>query len=183
MIKNLISVCITIIRFSILKIFKGNRFKFCGIQRFSPDTSVEIDSNAQLKLGQRVRAHTGTKIKVREGAIVKIGNNVAFNYNCLIVSRNKIIIGDGCEIGPGVLFYDHDHDVRNYLLEEGKYISNPIIVGKNVWIGANAIILRGSVIGDNSVIGAGTVVKGTVPNNSIIVQENRYRMLRNSARM
>ena len=42
-----------------------------------------------------------------------------------------------------------------------------IIIGNNVWIGANAIILKGARIGDNAVIAAGTVVMGDVPDNSV----------------
>ena len=156
------------IRFALIKGLKGNNFSFHGIQRFSPNTTVEIDKKGKLYLGKRVRAHTGTKIKIRNNAVLEIGNNVAFNYDCVVVSRNKICIGDGCEIGPGVLIYDHDHDVKNYSLQEGKYVSSPTIIGKNVWIGANVIILRGTEIGDNSVIAAGTVVKGKYNNNSLI---------------
>ena len=42
-----------------------------------------------------------------------------------------------------------------------------VVIGNNIWIGANAIILRGAVIGDNAVIAAGTVVMGEVPANSV----------------
>ena len=45
---------------------------------------------------------------------------------------------------------------------------NLIVIGNNVWIGLNAIILKGSVIGDNSVVTAGSVVKGVFPNNALI---------------
>lgn len=43
-----------------------------------------------------------------------------------------------------------------------------IVIGNNVWIGLNAIILKGTIIGDNCVIGANTVVKGEFPANTII---------------
>ena len=182
MIKNIIAVLITMIRFALIKVLKGNNFSFHGIQRFSPNTTLEIDKKGKMYLGKRVRANTGTKFKIRKNAVLEIGNNVAFNYDCVVVSRNKICIGDGCEIGPGVLIYDHDHDVKNYSLQEGKYVSSPTIIGKNVWIGANAIILRGSVVGNNSVIAAGTIVKGIFPENSLILQKREYTVkeIRNS---
>lgn len=176
MLKNIIAVLITICRFVLIKVFRYKNFSFHGIQRFSPDTVIEVEKNAKLSLGRRVRAHSGTKIKVRNNAEVAIGNNVAFNYNCMVVSRNRIIIGDDCEIGPGVLFYDHDHDIKNFSLKENKYLASPIIIGKNVWIGANVIILRGTIIGDNSVIGAGAVIKGEFPDNSVIIQKSNYEI-------
>jgi len=45
----------------------------------------------------------------------------------------------------------------------------PINIGINVWIGLNAIVLKGRTIGNNSVISAGSVVKGYFPENSLII--------------
>lgn len=47
----------------------------------------------------------------------------------------------------------------------------PVEIGNNVWIAANAIILRGTKIGDNVVISAGSIVKGVVPSNTVFVQK------------
>lgn len=173
MIKNLISVIFTEVKFLILKIMYRKRFSYMGIQRFSPETEISISGNGKLVLGSKVRAHTGTRIKVRDNAEVVVGNDVAFNYNCLIVSHEKIEIGDGCEIGPGVLFYDHDHDFHGKSIKEKNYKTSPITIGKNCWIGANAIILRGVTLGDNSVVAAGMVVRngGVYPHKSLLYSD------------
>jgi len=42
-----------------------------------------------------------------------------------------------------------------------------VIIGRNVWIGTNTIVLKGFHIGDNSIIGAGSVVNGHIPANVI----------------
>ena len=42
------------------------------------------------------------------------------------------------------------------------------MLGENVWVGLNAIILKDTVIGNNSVIAAGSVVKGKFPDNALI---------------
>lgn len=69
------------------------------------------------------------------------------------------------------MIYDHDYDYKKeYGFENGKHISEPIIIGKNCWIGAGAIILKGSQIGNNCVVGAGSVVKGKYEDDSIIIQ-------------
>ena len=142
MLKNIISVIYSIIKMSLIKLFHMECFRFHLITRFSPNTTIEIGHKAKLILGNKVRAHTGTRLRVRDNAIISIGNDVAFNYNCLLTAKEKIIIGDGCEIGPGVIFYDHDHNVKGHSIKENLFISEPIIIGKNVWIGANVIILR-----------------------------------------
>ena len=46
-----------------------------------------------------------------------------------------------------------------------------VIIGKNVWIGSNVVILRDTVIGDNVVVAAGSVVKGNVPSNTLFVNK------------
>ena len=58
-----------------------------------------------------------------------------------------------------------------------KFKTAPVVIGNNVWIGANAIILRGTTIGDNSVIAAGSVVKGNVPSNTLLVQKKEDTLI------
>jgi len=171
-INNLISVAYSLVKFFIIKILNPNGFRFFPIQRFSPNVVTEFNRNSKVNLGKMVRVHSGTKIKVRKGASLTIGANAKINYNCVIVCHNSVHIGEGTEFGPSVYLYDHDHDFR-IGLKENKYISSPIVIGKNCWIGANTVILRGTTIGDNCVIGAGSVVKGDFPANTVIVQKRQ----------
>lgn len=114
----------------------------------------------------------GAKIRVRKDAVLKIGKNVSLNCNNMIVCREEIIIGDDVQLSPNVLIYDHDHDYSVVGgVKTGEYKTSPIKIGNNVWIGANAVILKGTTIGDNCVIGAGSILKGTYPQNSVIVQK------------
>ena len=46
--------------------------------------------------------------------------------------------------------------------------TKPISIGKNCFIGCNALILKGTVLGDNCVVGAGAVVSGKFEPNSVI---------------
>ena len=47
-------------------------------------------------------------------------------------------------------------------------ITKPIVIGNNVFIGVNCIILPGTKVGNRCIIGAGAVVKGDFPDNSVI---------------
>ncbi len=49
----------------------------------------------------------------------------------------------------------------------GLETAKPIVIGNNVWIGAGAVILAGTVIREDSIIGAGSVVKGEIPTNVV----------------
>lgn len=91
--------------------------------------------------------------------------------------HDRVIIGSGTEIGPGVMIFDHDHDVKEYSLKQNHYITDEIVIGENVWIGANVTILRGSHIGDNSIVGAGAVLKGNYPENCLIIQKRETKQV------
>ena len=56
-------------------------------------------------------------------------------------------------------------------------LTGEVIIGKNVWIGANTVILRNTRIGDNAVIAAGSIVKGEVPANSVFVDKREHNLI------
>ncbi len=77
--------------------------------------------------------------------------------------------GSGCKFGNNLVIVDHDHNFR----KEGdkEFISSPVVIGDDCWVGANVTILRGTTLGKNCVIGAGSVVKGQVPAGSKVIQK------------
>ena len=169
--KNTICVLFSFMRLSIKKIILGKRLTFRAIERISPNVELEFSRLSNVVLGNKIRVHSGTKIKVRPNAFLEIKDGTKFNSNCIIACRSKIIIGEETEFGPSVYVYDHDH-IHNY--ETGKnlgYNSSSIVIGKNCWIGANTIILKGTHIGDNSVVAAGSVLTGCYPSRSLIYQK------------
>jgi acetyltransferase-like isoleucine patch superfamily enzyme len=103
-----------------------------------------------------------------KNATCKIGSNSRIN-GAYIHAKKEVVIGKNCVIASGVNIIDSDGHVlysgdRTTGVDEPK----PITIGDNVWIGLNAIILKGSIIGKNSVVSAGSVVKGEFPENSLI---------------
>lgn len=52
-------------------------------------------------------------------------------------------------------------------LLQSKDLARGVIVGNNVWVGSNVVLLKGCEIGDNSVIAAGAVVDRKTPSYSI----------------
>jgi acetyltransferase-like isoleucine patch superfamily enzyme len=60
--------------------------------------------------------------------------------------------------GPFVTIHDHDHVYKNTeLMKTSGYVTKPIVIEDNVWIGGNVVILKGVTIGSGSVIAAGTI--------------------------
>lgn len=113
-----------------------------------------------------------------ESRIIEVGNiQIKGNLlnsrliRSLISSRlyiqaiNKIIIDSSVLIGPDVKIISANHKFNN--LEEWND-SDPINIGKNVWIGANSVILPGVSIGSESIVAAGSIVTKSFENNSLI---------------
>jgi acetyltransferase-like isoleucine patch superfamily enzyme len=178
---NLFSVFFSFFKFFLIKVFKGHRFKFSIIERFSPNTHVNfLGKNSSIILGKKVRAHTGVRLKaIGKGSII-IGSNTSINYGCLFFAMEEIKIGDGVEFGPNVLIYDHDHDFRGIGgLKAKKYVCERVEIGANCWIGANCIILKGTILGDNCVVGAGSVIKGNFKDDSLIYQKRTTTVINN----
>ena len=99
---------------------------------------------------------------------VYIGNNCRIN-GAYIHAQDSITIGDNCVIASGVNIIDSNgHETYSSNRTIGRDNPKEISIGNNVWIGINAIVLKGTRIGDNSIISAGSVVKGDFPANCII---------------
>lgn len=103
------------------------------------------------------------------GFNISLGDGVFMNFNCVVLDVCAVTIGDLTQIGPGVqiLTADHPRDAaeRRAMLENGR----PITIGRNVWIGAAALIMPGVVVGDDAIIGAGAVVTRHVPAGATVV--------------
>ncbi len=99
------------------------------------------------------------------GKNIKIGKDVFVNSGCCFQDQGGVTLGDGCLVGHNVVFATLDHD--KCPSRRGDMTAAPIVVGKNVWIGAHATILKGVTIGDGAIVAAGAVVTRDVPPNTI----------------
>lgn len=82
----------------------------------------------------------------------------------------EIHVGESVHIGSGTLIaWDCCVMDRDYHCIDGiKEHTAPINIGENVWIGCNAIILKGVTIGDGAVVGAGAVVTHDIPAHTMV---------------
>ena len=97
------------------------------------------------------------------GFNIRLGAGVFLNFNCVILDVVEVTIGDRTLIGPGVQILAADHPRDPARRVSGLEFGRPVRIGRNVWVGAGAIILPGVSIGDDAVIGAGSVVTHDVP--------------------
>lgn len=171
-IKYALCIIYNLIRLPLKSILCFGKVEFGKIQLIRPGVKMTVDGvNSRLTVN-KANILSNTVLHV-DGGNLHIGKNVFINRNCNIVAQKYIMIDDGCTIGPNVCIYDHDHAFGSKKNENDPFKRGDIIIGKRVWIGANVIILHGTTIGDDCIIGAGTIIKGDVPSNKMVVQDKR----------
>ena len=158
-----------------LRKFKCSSFATDGIQLFGWNTKISVQRSSNVHFGRKVNSDGRLTIFVGENAKLTIGDSVYFNEGCMLSSHESITIGDHCLFGPNVMVIDNDHEYSRDGVSTN-VVSAPITIGNNCWIGANAVILRGTTIGDNCVIGAGCIVKGNIPDSSKVTQDRKLNI-------
>ena len=106
-------------------------------------------------------------VVIRHPECVVIGNSVSIAEFVHIWGAGGVVIGDDTLIASHCVITSQTHTIGSKLFRETLEIK-PVTIGKNVWIGASAIILPGITIGDGSVIGAGSVITKNVPEGSVV---------------
>jgi acetyltransferase-like isoleucine patch superfamily enzyme len=99
------------------------------------------------------------------GRFIKLGKNVFINHLCSFLDLGGITIEDEVMIGPRVSINSENHPAD--IPTRKTLIPAKVVIKRNAWVGAGAIILPGVTIGENAVIAAGAVVTKDVPANTI----------------
>jgi acetyltransferase-like isoleucine patch superfamily enzyme len=134
-----------------------------------------LGSGADIRVGPRAKVRFGRHIRFsrdftgRFHGRLSIGDNVFFNRGCYLVARYSVEIGDNSLFGEMVSIHDENHIASTgpEPIASRGFLESPIMIGRNVWVGAKATILQGVTIGDNAVIAAHAVVTRDVPPNCI----------------
>ncbi|CAG9613766.1 Bifunctional protein GlmU [Bacillus rhizoplanae] len=142
----------------------------CSIFSLQANSRIEIfNKKAKVNIGKFVFIRKNASFRIDSNGVLNIEEKVFINDNCNINCVNKVSIGRNTKIAPNVCINDHDHNYKN---PAGNHlVKGEVIIGENVWIGSNVVILRDTVIGDNVVVAAGSVVKGHIPSNTLFVNK------------
>jgi len=125
-----------------------------------------------------------------ETGSISIGDRVYIG-DSTIICKNKVTFGSDILVAWGALFYDHDshsldyrdrqQDIKqvhsDFINAKGQYLKNknwtvvksaPIEIKDNVWIGMDALILKGVTIGEGAIVAARSVVTKDVPPFTVV---------------
>ena len=101
------------------------------------------------------------------GRNIRAGDNFLANFNVTILDRARVSFGDNVLLAPGVTITTVNHAMTAHGRRGQLCTARPIVIGNDVWVGANCVILPGVTIGDNVVIAAGAVVNRDVPDDTL----------------
>lgn len=102
------------------------------------------------------------------GPRIVIGSRVFIGRGCEFNIRQSLHIGDDCLIGSGAKFIDHNHGTAaNEVMRIQQGDEAPITIEPDVWVGVNAVILKGITLRQGCIVGAGAIVTKSVPRYEI----------------
>lgn len=136
--------------------------------------SDPADAELRVSLIKKIVGKSGKNFWVEPpfycdyGSNIEVGDDVFFNFNCVVLDVCKVTLGDRVFVAPNVQFYPATHPLdaveRGKMFEYGK----PITIGSDVWIGGSAVLCPGVTIGDRTVIAAGAVVTKDFPADVVV---------------
>ena len=127
-----------------------------------------VSARGEVRVGRRFRVD-GLQARVDFGAGPRgrllVGDDVFFNRGATVFAAELVEIGDHTRIADHVTIHDTDfHEVE----QDAPVRTAPVRIGRNVWIGRNAVVLPGVTIGDHAVVAAGSIVTRDVPGRVLV---------------
>ena len=99
---------------------------------------------------------------------VVIGDHTRVGLHNTVIG--PVTIGSHVNLAQGITVTALNHNLaeKDLRIDEQGVSTNPVTIGNDIWIGANAVILPGVTIGDHSVVAAGAVVTKDVPSHTLV---------------
>ena len=137
------------------------------IRMLAPPVRMDTPPYRRFSLGDYSVVESYSCINNAVGDVI-IGNNTRIGLHNTIIGPVKI--GNNVNLAQGITVTALNHNFTDSTkrIDEQGVSTNPVTVGDDIWIGANAVILPGVNIGNHSVVAAGAVVTKDVPAHSLV---------------
>lgn len=151
-----------------LRILVEHRVDAAGIPLFHGPYDPKIDNLGSMRFEEELvfRSHRlCTSLSTGPKGRLEIGARSFLNDGVNVYAAQKVVIGLECLIADEAIIFDTTfHDIS----PDRPAKTAPVTLGRNVWVGARAVILPGVTIGDHAVVGAGAIVSSDVPPRSVV---------------
>lgn len=134
------------------------------------EASIHIGTGTLIAQGTTLSAGYPGQVDDLPPRALVIGDRCMVNVRCGIVAHESIEIGDDVWFGPGVYITDANHGFEDLDVPIGRQLGDhqPVSVGRGSWLGHGSVILPGAQIGRHCVVAAGSVVRGRVPDFTVV---------------
>lgn len=122
----------------------------------------------RIVTGRGCRIADGCFLDVGPTGLISIGTRTVIGPKTRILANTSVRIGARCMISWNCSIFDSIGHRMWLAGQDEAVIESPIVIGDDVWIGPYAIIMKGVSIGNSCIIGAGSVVRRSVPPNSLV---------------
>lgn len=145
-----------------------------------------ITGHGRISIGASVRLSGKSSIGfcniLKREPRLNVGDGTFIGHDCSLVLADSITIGKHCLLAGGVSIRDLDGHPTDAALRRDHRPTpcegiRAVVIGDDVWIGADATILKGVTVGDRAIIGAGAIVTSDVPCDSVVAG-NPARVIR-----
>lgn len=121
-------------------------------------------------------AQKGNRFFIGNPRVIGDYSNICMHENseiercCFLLAKDRIEIGENSTLAYGVSIITgaDPNGPKNKLSKIYPPLHEPVVIGNDCWIGANAIILPGVTIGDCVMVAAGSVVNKDIPSNVLV---------------
>lgn len=179
----------TYLLFALREAFKGSKiYPFINFDgkisrlvvqgRVSMQSGMVIDTQAgNVVIGERVWINKG--VEIVSSGLISIGSGTTIQRRASLIGN--VTLGEGCIIAPNVFISSGTHIFSEYpnitIREQERKVSaegrrssfdKPVVIGRDVWLGINVVIMQGVTIGDSAIVGANSVVTRDVSARAIV---------------
>lgn len=131
--------------------------------------SVRMDTPPyrQFALGRGSVVESYSCINNAVGDVI-IGDHTRIGLHNTIIG--PVSIGNNVNLAQGITVtaLNHNFDDATKRIDEQGVSTKPVVIGDDVWIGANVVVLPGVTIGSHCVVAAGAVVTKDVPDRTLV---------------
>lgn len=131
---------------------------------------IEVGDRCYIRAGARLESVR--RSPDAEPGLINVGSGTVIEGFAHIGAAYAVTIGEGCLIASHVTILDHDHlmpDTQAQTILDSGLRGSPIRIGRSVWIGEKATVLKGVTVGDRAIIGAHAVVTSDIPEGAVAI--------------
>lgn len=165
----------------LLTINGNNNSVFIGKNCILRNCTIALNGdNNHVIMGDNLRINGPMSITMDGNSTFTMGDETGVRGVKFMLKNNDIEIGRDCMFSFDIVITNHDshHVYADNDLSIPINTPQKITIGRHVWIGRRAIVLKGASIGDNSIVAAGAIVTRKYPSSNVVIAGNPAQIVK-----